>query len=151
MTMMISKSLLMNYHNSDCDVAEPACQEPAPKHTAEESSMFIALSVLLAVACLLPGIAKLEAHPKMLASAGHFGIPWSRYRLLGVAELLAAAGVLAGLRWPPIGVAAASAMGALLVGALITHRRSGDHLREAVPALITLVVCLLYVAVALTR
>ena len=61
--------------------------------------MFIALSVLLAVACLVPAIAKLGAHPKMLASAGHFGIPWSRYRLIGVAELLAAAGVIAGLIW----------------------------------------------------
>ena len=85
--------------------------------------MFIALSVLLAVACLVPAIAKLAAHPKMLASAGHFGIPWSRYRLIGVAELLAAAGVLAGLIWAPIGVAAASGMCVLLVGALATHRR----------------------------
>ena len=30
--------------------------------------MFIALSVLLAAACLVPAIAKLGAHPKMLAS-----------------------------------------------------------------------------------
>ena len=49
--------------------------------------MFIALSVLLAAACLVPALAKLSAHPKMLASASHFGIPWSRYRLIGVAEL----------------------------------------------------------------
>ena len=53
----------------------------------------------------------------MLASASHFGIPWSSYRLIGVAELAAVAGVLAGLLWLPIGVAAASGMAVLLVGA----------------------------------
>jgi hypothetical protein len=36
-------------------------------------------------------------------SAEHFGIPWQRYRLIGVAELAAAVGVLAGLHWPPLG------------------------------------------------
>ena len=113
--------------------------------------MFIALSVVLAVACLVPAIAKLGAHPQMLASAGHFGIPWSRYRLIGVAELLAAAGVVAGLIWAPIGVAAASGMCALLVGALITHRRSGDRLQEAMPALVALATSFAYLAVALTR
>ncbi len=113
--------------------------------------MFIALSVLLAVACLVPAIAKLGAHPKMLASAGHFGIPWSRYRLIGVAELVAAAGVLAGLIWAPIGVAAASGMCVLLVGALATHRRSGDRLQEATPALVALAAGLAYLAVTFTR
>jgi hypothetical protein len=87
----------------------------------------------------------------MLASAGHLGIPWSRYRLIGVAELVAAAGVLAGLLWVPIGVAAASGIGALLVGALATHRRFGDRLQEAAPALVALAACLAYLAVALTR
>jgi hypothetical protein len=113
--------------------------------------VFIVLSLLLAVACLVPAIAKLGAHPKMVASAGHFGIPWSRYRLIGVAELLAAAGVIAGLIWPPIGVAAATGMCALLVGALTTHLRSGDHLEDAAPALVGLAVGLAYLAVALTR
>lgn len=113
--------------------------------------MFIALSVLLAAACLVPAVAKLGSHPKMLASAGHFGIPWSRYRLIGVAELAAAAGVIAGLSWLPIGIAAASGMAVLLVGALTTHRRSGDRLQEAAPALVALAASFGYLGVALTR
>ena len=113
--------------------------------------MFIALSLPLAATCLVPAIAKLGAHPKMLASAGHFGIPWSRYQLIGVAEFVAAGGVLAGLIWAPIGVAAASGMCVLLVGALATHRRSGDRLPEATPALVALAAGLAYLAVALTR
>jgi len=100
--------------------------------------MFKTLSLLLAAACLLPAIAKLRSHPKMLASASHVGIAWPRYHLIGVAELAAAAGVLAGLAWVPLGVAPASSMAVLLIGALAFHRRAGDRLQAAVPALLSL-------------
>ena len=88
--------------------------------------MFVALSVLLAALCLVPSVAKLSAAPAMQASADHFGIDWPQYRLIGVAEFAAAAGILAGLVWPPLGVAAATGMAALLTGALVMHRRAGD-------------------------
>ena len=88
--------------------------------------MFITISLLLAAACLLPAVGKLTGQPKMRQSAAHFGIPWSRYRLIGVAELAAAAGVVIGLCWHPLGVAAAAGMALLLIGALITHRRAQD-------------------------
>ncbi len=113
--------------------------------------MLNALSLLLAAACLLPAIAKLTSQPKMLASASHFGIPWARYRLIGVAELAAAAGVLAGLLWLPLGVAAASGMSVLLLGALTAQRRAGDRLQIAAPALLALAISVAYLAVALSR
>jgi uncharacterized membrane protein YphA (DoxX/SURF4 family) len=120
---------------------------PQPK----ELSVFTALSLVLAVVCLVPAVGKLGAHPKMLATAGHFDIPWAQYRLIGVAELVAAVGVLLGLVWSPVGVVAASGMCALLVGALASHRRVGDPLPEAAPALVALAVDLAYLAVALGR
>jgi uncharacterized membrane protein YphA (DoxX/SURF4 family) len=110
--------------------------------------MFTALSLLLAAACLLPGLAKVLGHPKMQKSAAHFGIPWRRYRLIGVAELAAAGGVLAGLWWHPLGVAAAAGMVLLLIGALITHRRALDSTKEMAPALLTLAITIGYLAVA---
>jgi DoxX-like family len=113
--------------------------------------VFTAVSLVLAAACLAPAVAKVTAQPKMLASAGHFGIAWARYRLIGVAELVAAAGVVVGLGWAPIGVAAASGMAVLLVGAVSVHRRAGDSLQEAAPALVALGVSLAYLAVAVTR
>lgn len=113
--------------------------------------MFIALSVLLAAACLVPAIAKLRSHPKMLASAGHFGIGWARYRLIGVAEVAAASGVLMGLAWAAIGLVAASGMALLLVGALVTHRRVGDGLKDTTPAVGVLAITVAYLAVAVTR
>lgn len=87
----------------------------------------------------------------MLTSASHFDIPWSRYRLIGVAELAAAAGVLVGFSWRAFGLAAASGMALLLVGALATHRRAGDGLKHAAPAVVALAISLAYLAVALTR
>ncbi len=106
--------------------------------------MFIALSVLLVAVCVLPAAAKLLGHPKMRDSANRFGIPWSRYRLIGVAELAAAAGVLTGLAWRPAGLAAAAGMTLLLLGALATHRRVHDRVADAVPALVALAVTIAY-------
>ena len=113
--------------------------------------MYIAVSLLLAAACLLPATAKLVGHPTMRQSATHFGVPWRHYGLIGIAELAAAAGVLIGLCWHPLGVAAAAGMTALLIGALITHRRAGDGATEMAPALLTLVIAIAYLAVALAR
>ncbi len=113
--------------------------------------MFITLSLLLAVACVVPAIGKMLSHPKMVASASHFDIPWAQYRLIGVAELAAGAGVLAGLAWRPMGIAAAAGMAALLISALTVHRRTGDGIKEAAPAILALGINLAYLAAAVTR
>jgi uncharacterized membrane protein YphA (DoxX/SURF4 family) len=111
--------------------------------------MFVTISLLLAAACLLPAAGKLLGHPKMQQSAAHFGISWPRYRLIGVAELAAAAGILIGLWWHPLGVAAAAGMALLLLGAIITHRKAADSGKEAAPAWLALLLTLAYLAIAL--
>jgi uncharacterized membrane protein YphA (DoxX/SURF4 family) len=113
--------------------------------------VFTVLSIVFAAVCFVPATAKLAAHPRIVASADHFGIPWPRYRLIGVAELLAAAGVLLGLAWPPIGIAAALGMIVLLIGALVTHHRSGDPVQVAAPAIVSVIVAVAYLAAALAR
>ena len=112
--------------------------------------MFVAVSVLLALLCLLPAAAKLSGQARMRQAAQHFGIAWQRYRLIGVAELAAAVGLLVGLRLRPLGVAAAVGMVLLLVGALITHIRAGDTAKEQAPAGAGLLVSIAYLAVAAT-
>jgi uncharacterized membrane protein YphA (DoxX/SURF4 family) len=111
--------------------------------------MFVTVSLLLAAACLFPAVGKLLGHPKMRQSAAHFGIPWNRYQLIGAAELAAAAGILIGLWWHPLGVAAAAGMILLLLGAVSTHRQAADSGKEAAPALVTLAITLAYLAIAL--
>jgi hypothetical protein len=112
--------------------------------------MFVTVSLLLATACLLPAASKLLGHPKMRQSAAHFGIRWNRYQLIGVAELAAAAGVLAGLWWHPLGVAAAAGMVLLLLGAVLTHRRAADSGKAIAPAVVALAITAAYLAIALT-
>jgi hypothetical protein len=111
--------------------------------------MFVTVSLLLVAACLLPAAAKLLSHPKMRQSAAHLGIPWPRYRLIGVAELAAAAGILIGLWWHPLGLTAATGMALLLLGAVVTHRKAADSVKEMAPALLALLLTLAYLAIAL--
>jgi uncharacterized membrane protein YphA (DoxX/SURF4 family) len=99
--------------------------------------------------CLLPGAAKVAGHARMRESARHFRIGWHRYRLIGVAELAAGAGILAGLWWHPLGLAAAAGMALLMVGALITHWRAGDRGKVLAPALTTLLIAAGYLITAL--
>lgn len=112
--------------------------------------MFVTVSLLLAAACLLPAAGKLLGNPKMRQAAAHFGIPWNRYRLIGLAELAAAAGVLAGLWWHPLGVAAAAGMVLLLLGAVLTHRQAADSKKEVASAVVALAITVAYLAVVLT-
>ena len=112
--------------------------------------LFTTLSILLAALCLLPSTAKLTAQPAMQASADHFGIEWPRYRLIGVAELAAAVGLLAGLVWPPLGIAAATGLALLVGGALVMHLRAGDSPKDMAPALVILLVTIVYLVVTIT-
>src|SRR5215469_5208633 len=111
--------------------------------------MFVTISLLLAAACLLPAAGKLAGQPRMRKSAAHFGISWPRYRLIGAAELAAAAGILIGLWWHPLGVAAAAGMALLLLGAIVTHRKAADRAKKMAPALLGLFLTLAYLAIAL--
>jgi uncharacterized membrane protein YphA (DoxX/SURF4 family) len=111
--------------------------------------MFVTFSLLLVAVWLFPAVGKLTGNRKMRRSAAHFGIPWPRYRLIGAAELAAAAGVLIGLWWHPLGVAAAAGMTLLLLGDVITHRNAADSVKEMAPAVLALLLTLAYLAIAL--
>lgn len=106
--------------------------------------MLITTSAALAAVCLLAGVPKLAGHPRMRESAAHFAIAWERYRLIGVAELAAAAGVLGGLYWRPLGVAAAVCLAPLLLGAVYQHLRAGEGVGNLLPALVSLALVAAY-------
>ena len=110
----------------------------------------IALAVLLAVAVLGAGMAKLAGAPFMKDSAAHLGFTWPAYQRIGALEVAGALGVLAGLVVPPLGVLAAGCLALLLVLAAATHLRRGDGLLAAAPAAV-LAVLAVVVAVLLAR
>jgi hypothetical protein len=111
--------------------------------------VLVAFSLVLVAACVIPAAGKLVGHPKMRLAAADFGVPWRRYRLIAIPELAAAGGVLAGLVWRPLGVAAGIGMALLLLGALAFHRRAHHPPREVAPALVALAVTVAYLVVAL--
>lgn len=63
----------------------------------------------------------------MVEEAAHLGLPTGGYRLVGVAELAGAVGLVVGLFWAPPGIAAAGGLVLLMIGALVTHLRVGDR------------------------
>ena len=90
--------------------------------------------LMLAVVFVGVGGAKVLAVPAARREARHLGFDVGRYRLIGAAELAAAAGLAVGLVWVPVAVAACSGLVALLVGAVVVLRQAGDPPVRALPA-----------------
>ena len=102
------------------------------------------LAGFLVVAFAALGSAKLAAVPAMRAKAAHVGFSVSAYRRIGLLEILAVLGLLVGAFIPLIGALAAAGLLMLLGGALVTHLRNGDGVREIAPALALGLVSLAY-------
>jgi hypothetical protein len=93
--------------------------------------MFIAaavLSVLLTLVTLGAGVPKVLLKgntPAQLQS--HMGLSAGLVRFIGLAEAAAAVGLIVGLFWQPLGVAAAVGFAILLIGAVGFHAKAGDY------------------------
>ncbi|MCX4596744.1 DoxX family protein [Streptomyces sp. NBC_01549] len=86
------------------------------------------LSVILAFVALAAGMPKTllkGSVPAQLQSPG--GLSASLVRFIGLAEVAAAVGLVVGLFWQPLGIAAAAGFAVLLVGAVRFHARAGDY------------------------
>ena len=112
------------------------------------STALVALTLVVALILLATGGAKVVAVPDMRSRADHLGFSVAGFRLLGLLELAGVAGLLLGWLWPGLGLAAALALTAMMIGAVVCHLRVSDPLRDAAPAL---VVATLLVAVATLR
>ncbi|GGL01108.1 DoxX family protein [Streptomyces flaveus] len=86
------------------------------------------LSVLLALVSLAAGAPK--ALLKGDVSAGlqsHMGLGAGLVRFVGLAEVAAAVGLIVGLFWQPLGIAAAIGFAITMVGAVGFHAKAGDY------------------------
>jgi hypothetical protein len=91
--------------------------------------MFVVTAVLSGVLALIFGagaVGKLTKARGEADKASKLKIPWRRYRVIAVPEAAAAAGLLAGLGIPPLGIAAAAGLVVLMVGALAFRIRVRD-------------------------
>ncbi|MFR9779643.1 DoxX family protein [Micromonospora sp. MS34] len=100
------------------------------------------LAVLLALAFLALGTAKIRAVPPMRELAAEAGFSVAAYRRIGLLEVAGAVGLLIGFLQPLLGVLAGAGLLLLLAGALAVHLRKGDGPQKYAPA----VVCGLLVA-----
>lgn len=107
------------------------------------------LAAVLAIGFLCLGLAKVLALPSMRQRAARLGFTAAAYRLIGVAELAGAVGLLVELAAPVIGILAAVGLLLLLAGALTTHVRHRDSVHEAGPAVLFSLVDAAYLAVAI--
>lgn len=106
------------------------------------------LGFILAIGFTSAGYAKVTERPTVDKTRNHLGLSSSRYQLIGVAEVLAAVGVLVGLWQPLIWVGFLAGMGLLIlmVGAAAYHVRVQDNFSEAAPAIAMGFLSFLYLA-----
>lgn len=102
----------------------------------------VVLSIVLAASSVFGGGSKIAGTAAMRADALRFGFPYASYRIIGALELGAAAGLIAGLFWWPLRLAAALGLAALTVGAVITHLRAKDPVAKLAGAAVVAVLAL---------
>lgn len=107
----------------------------------------VVLAILLALSFAAAGGPKVVGAKSAMEGADHLHIPHNAYRGIGVLELLAVVGLLAGLAVWPLGVAAGAGLVLLMIGAVITHIRVGDKIAQFGPAVALGVLALVEVVV----
>ena len=96
----------------------------------------VVVTLLLAALFTFSSSIKLLGVPKSLTIRDHLGVSPNQWRVIGGLELAGVAGVLAGLLWAPLGIAAAIGLALLSIGAVAFHLRASDRVAEMVPAAI---------------
>lgn len=99
--------------------------------------MFIALVIvtgLLALVALNSALMKLRRNEQVITTIhGTVGVPMAALPVLAGLEIAGAVGIVAGLWWPTLGVAAAAGLVLYFVGAVIGHLRVRDSKGVAMP------------------
>jgi hypothetical protein len=87
----------------------------------------VILSALLAPVLLALGSAKMIRHPMMQQNARHLGFSVPGFQLVGAVELAGGVGLVGGLFWTPLGIAASTGLVLLLLGGAVAHARVRDR------------------------
>lgn len=92
--------------------------------------------IILAVAFAFTGLPMATGRPSAVEQGRHLGFSPEHYRLVGVAQLVGAVALAAGLLWAPLAVAAAAGFALMMVGAVVAHIRAGDPAAKVFPAVL---------------
>jgi DoxX-like family len=102
----------------------------------------VVVTILLAALFTFSASIKLLGVRQSLAIRDRLGVKPLQWRLIGVCELAGVAGVLVGLLWTPIGIAAAIGLALLTIGAIAYHVRVSDTVADLAPAVIGVLLAL---------
>jgi DoxX-like family len=91
-------------------------------HTA-----YLVATVLVALLVAFSGFGKIRRDPRQLKVLHEtVGVPLNYIPLLAACEFAGALGLVAGIWWPALGIAAAIGLVLYVVGAVVSHLRVGD-------------------------
>ena len=96
------------------------------------------VSILLAALLVFAAVRKRSHRPEVVDSYARVGVPEERLDQLAALLLLGAAGLLVGLLWAPLGIAAAACLVLYFVLAVGAHVRHDDFANLAPPVVILL-------------
>ena len=89
---------------------------------------YVGLAIVSAILlAAVSGLGKLRRNPYIVKSLHNVvGVPMRWFPFLAGLEFAAALGLLVGIRWAPLGIAAAGGMTLYFVGAIVAHARVKD-------------------------
>lgn len=90
----------------------------------------LVLSLVLALAMLVSGGLKIVRAPRIVRLMAVVGVPPQRLPVLGALQVAGAVGLLGGLAWPLLGIAAATGLVLYFAGAVAAHLRVHDPARQ---------------------
>jgi hypothetical protein len=88
---------------------------------------YLAITILLAAMAAFSGVGKIRRDPRIVHVIHEvIGVPLRYFSLLAACEFAGALGLVLGIWWPPLGVAAGIGLVLYFVGAVVSHLRVGD-------------------------
>lgn len=117
--------------------------------------MFITYCILAfaySTMLIVSGITKLQHHPDAVRIIHEMiGVPLALFPVLAACEFAGAAGLLAGIRWARLGIAAAVGLVIYFVGAMISHMLVSDVAGLGSPAFMLVIAAVLLATRIKTR
>jgi hypothetical protein len=99
---------------------------------------YIVLAILLSFVLVVSGRAKLVKDEEVTQTMTRLGVPLSWFPVLALLEFAGALGLMAGILYRPLGIAAGIGVVLYFVGAVISHLRAKDVKGMPVPVVLTL-------------
>ncbi|MDO0937303.1 DoxX family protein [Streptomyces sp. DG2A-72] len=102
------------------------------------SIAYVVLAIVLSLVLVASGRAKLVRDEKITEGMRKIGVPDSWLPRLAALEIAGALGLIGGIFYRPLGIAAAIGAVLYFIGAVITHLRAGDAKGAPVPTVLIL-------------